>query len=69
MAWSRWWIEAEVDGAARQSIPGVAVHVLQREADGWRTRVASFTRVQGVPLISVQKVTAQIPSNGAGRVL
>ena len=34
------------DGAAPQVIPGVSVHVLQRQGDAWQMRVSSFTRVQ-----------------------
>lgn len=34
------------DGAAPQSLPGVAVHVLERDGSSWRVKVSSFTRVQ-----------------------
>ena len=37
------------EGAAPQSIPGVAVHLLQREGSAWRVKVSSFTRVQAPP--------------------
>ena len=37
------------DGAPPQSIPGVAVHLLQRDGSTWRVKVSSFTRVQTPP--------------------
>ena len=37
------------DGAAPQHIPGVSVHVLQREGASWRIRISSFTRLQTPP--------------------
>ena len=52
------------DGAALQSIPGVAVHVLRREADGWRTKVASFTRVQAPPPPRAALEQPAVPPHG-----
>ena len=52
------------DGAASQSIPGVAVHVLQRDADGWRTKVASFTRVQAPPPPRAALERPAVPPHG-----
>lgn len=37
------------DGAPPQNIPGVAVHLLQRDGSTWRVKVSSFTRVQTPP--------------------
>lgn len=34
------------DGAAAQVVPGMSMHVLQRQSGTWQMKAASFTRVQ-----------------------
>lgn len=52
-------------GAAPQTIPGMAVHVLHRDGSTWRVKVSSFTRLQ-TPLAPQATVQEPVRLGHAG---